>query len=522
MGERALAIDLGSSSVRTIVFETGGAGWLTAVDGATARRPRQVSSSQPGQATFGADSYLADLVACIDELGANGHLEGVSEVAMDCQMHSVVPLDATGRALGEVVAWADTRASCPASVAAIGADRRESLRQRTGCALAPMYWTWRVPWLAAAAGAGAPPGSGSSPAPARFVGLSEYVGLALLDDPTMSVSMASGTGLLSTDDHAWDAEALEIAGTAAAALPPLAPADWEGRLVGDWKRRWPALAGARWHPALNDGAAANLGMGCDVPSRAALTIGTSAAVRSVRPAAGHSVLPAGLWRYCVDYERVVLGAAFSSGGQLYSWALALWEGSLGGGAAAAAAAAVSPGGPAHEVRYGLAMPVGAGSDGVLVLPWHAGTRPPALAVPAGEGTVVGLRLGHTGAHIVSAAVEAVCFQLAGGLADLEADGGQRLEVVANGGAIERSPWWQQRLAATLDRPVLCSTVPETTARGAAANALGVQLSASQVDGLMVEPAKSDVPALAQARRRWLDWYNRLLPIVSEPARQEPN
>jgi sugar (pentulose or hexulose) kinase len=181
-----------------------------------------------------------------------------------------------------------------------------------------------------------------------------------------------------------------------------------------------------------------------------------------------------------------------------------------------------PGAPAHEVRYGLAMPVGAGSDGALVLPWHAGTRPPATAVPAGEGTVVGLRLGHTGAHIVSAAVEAVCFQLAGGLSDLEADGGQQLEIVANGGAIERSPWWQQRLAATLDRPVLCSTVPETTARGAAANALGVQLSASQVDGIMVEPVKSDVPALAQARRRWLDWYDRLLPIVSEPARQEPN
>ena len=161
------------------------------------------------------------------------------------------------------------------------------------------------------------------------------------------------------------------------------------------------------------------------------------------------------------------------------------------------------------------MPVGAGSEGVLVLPWHAGTRPPATEVPAGEGTVVGLRLGHNGAHLVSAAVEAVCFQLAGGLADLEADGGQRLEIVVNGGAIERSPWWQQRLASTLDRPVLCSTVPETTARGAAANALGVELSASQVDGVVVEPVTGDVHALAQARRRWLDWYDRLLPIVSE-------
>ena len=181
-----------------------------------------------------------------------------------------------------------------------------------------MYWTWRVPWMAAEAGAGTLT-DGDRP-PARFVGLSEYVGLALLGDPTMSVSMASATGLLATAGHAWDEETLELAGIPGAALPPLAPPGWEGRLAGNWQRRWPALARARWHPALTDGAAANLGTGCDTPSRAAMTVGTSAAVRSVRPAPDQSELPAGLWRYCVDYGRVLLGAAFSTGGQLYSWA----------------------------------------------------------------------------------------------------------------------------------------------------------------------------------------------------------
>jgi gluconokinase len=513
MERRALGLDLGSSSVRAVVFEAAGPGRLAAVDGAIARRPRHVSSSQPGQATFGADSYLADLVACIDELGAKGYLEGVTEVGVDCQMHSVLPVDAQGRALADVVSWADTRALPPAGAAVIGPDRRETVRQRTGCAFAPMYWTWRVPWLAAEAGAGTLT-DGDRP-PARFVGLSEYVGLALLGDATMSVSMASATGLLATAEYAWDEETLELAGIPGAALPPLAPQGWEGRLVGDWQRRWPALAGARWHPALTDGAAANLGTGCDTPSRAAMTVGTSAAVRSIRPAPDQSVLRSGLWRYCVDYSRVLLGAAFSTGGQLYSWALALWEGSLTAGAGGAA---MPPGEPDDDVRYGLTMPIGAGSEGVLVLPWHAGTRPPASEVPAGEGTVVGLRLGHNGAHLVSAAVEAVCFQLAGGLADLEAEGGQRLEIVVNGGAIERSPWWQRRLASTLDRPVLCSTVPETTARGAAANALGVELSASQIDGVVVEPVTADVQALAQARQRWLDWYDRLLPLVSEAPR----
>jgi gluconokinase len=380
-----------------------------------------------------------------------------------------------------------------------------------------MYWTWRAPGLAAERGLGA--GAGTGAASSRFLGLSEYVGLVLLGDPTMSVSMASGTGLFATAALGWDEEALNIAGVTAAALPPVAPPDWQGRLAPDWSRRWPALAGARWHASLGDGAAANLGVGCSSPARAAVTVGTSAAVRTVRAAPDPSVLQGGLWRYCVDHERVVLGAAYSSGGQLYTWALSLWEGSQEGSQGPDRPhAGRADDGPADDVRYGTSMPVAAGSEGVLVLPWHVGTRPPAAAVPARQGIVVGLGLEHNGAHIVSASAEAVCFQLAGGLADLEADReagfARPLEVVANGGAIERSPWWQQRLAAALGRTLLCSAVPETTARGAAAHALGVDLSADQVDGVVVEPHPEEVTALAEARHRWLEWYDKLLPIVS--------
>ena len=536
MAQRALALDLGSSSVRAIVFEAAGRGDLTAVRGALARRPRRLTSAEPGQATFDAGNYFADLVACLDELNAKGALDGVTEVALDCQWHSVLALGPGGHPLSPVVSWADTRPqrALPGSTP----EALEQLRQRTGCAFAPMYWTWRLPWLQSELGRG---GGGRSPA--RFVGFSEYVGLELLDDPSMSVSMASGTGLFSTATLCWDDEALELAGVSALALPQLAAPGWRGLLTPEWRRRWPALAGASWHPALGDGAAANLGVGCSSPNQAAITIGTSAAVRSVRPGPGRSVLPAGLWRYCVDRERTVTGAAYSSGGQLYAWALSLWEGTASSGARALAA--LRSAGAGRElarhlkpVRYDVIVDVPPGSDGVLVLPWHAGTRPPAPAVPAGRGVVLGLGLGHTGAHIVSAAVEAVCFQLAGGLADLElgASGAVRppvgqpievptevpievpMEVVVNGGAIEGSRWWEQRLAAALGRPVLCSSVPETTARGAAADALGVELAIGGVQGELVEPALADIEALAAARGRWAEYYEQLLPIAGSHGR----
>ncbi len=502
MATRALALDLGSSSVRALVFEASGPAELAAMPGALARRPRHLTSLEPGQATFDGADYLADLIACLDELHAGGFLEGVTEVAVDSQWHSVLAVDPEGRPATEVVSWADTRPQRP--LPSCTPEDSEALRQRTGCAFAPMYWTWRVPWLRAQLRSGAPNTSGL-----RFVGLSEYIGLELLADPSISVSMASATGLLSTGERCWDTEALELAGVEAAELPGLAPPGWEGKLAQNWRERWPELAAARWHPVLGDGAAANLGVGCDGPGRAAMTIGTSAAVRSVTIDEGRhlSPLPPGLWRYCVDHRRTVTGAAYSSGGQLYAWALALWEGSYRTTSTAETASS-------GAVKYDVVIPVEPGSDGVLVLPWHAGTRPPAPLVVAGQGAVVGLALGHNGAHIVSAAVEAVCFQLAGGLADLEASSDKPLEVVVNGGAIEGAPWWRARLAATLARPLLCSSAPETTSRGAVAAALGAELGAHGVEGEVVEPVEADVSALAQARRRWAQCYETLLPIAT--------
>ncbi len=530
------------------MFEPRGPAELAAIPGALARRPRHLVATEPGQATFDAADYLSDLVACVDEVQAGGYLEGVSDVALDCQWHSLLAVDRDGSAVTDVISWADTRPARPRLEGPdLTPEALEDLRQRTGCASAPMYWTWRVPWLME----GLPDGAGELSFP-RFLGLSEYVGLELLGDASMSVSMASGTGLLSTLSRQWDEGALELAGVGPSALPELASPGWEGRLSGDWRQRWPELGGARWHPAMGDGAAANLGVGCDGPRRAAITIGTSAAVRVVSangpaprgpvplqspgtvPASGPAPalphLPAGLWRYCVDHERVVTGAAFSSGGQLYEWALSLWQGPSGSGPAVAPGHNEAPtsltgsgeghqgggAGPAVSVMFDVEVPVAAGSDGVLVLPWQGGTRPPAPLVPAGRGAVVGLGFGHSGAHIVSASVEAVCFQLAGGLADLESSSGPGLEVIVNGGAVERSTWWRGRLAATLGRGVLFSSVPETTARGAVAAALGVELGASDVEGEVIEPVAADEAVLAHSLRRWADCYRTLLPLVATP------
>ena len=89
-------------------------------------------------------------------------------------------------------------------------------------------------------------------------------------------------------------------------------------LQGAWATRWPALADVPWLLPVGDGAAANIGAGCDTPDRVALTMGTTGAMRVV---VGPELarVPDGLWLYRVDGPRALLGGATTEGGNLYAW-----------------------------------------------------------------------------------------------------------------------------------------------------------------------------------------------------------
>ncbi|MER7457370.1 gluconokinase [Micromonospora sp. NPDC126480] len=435
-----LALDLGTSSVRGLVLDDD----ARSLPGALARRRVSLAVGEDGTGTLNADRYLACLVECLDELAAGGHLASVAMVATSAQWHSVVPLDPGGTPLGPVLTWLDTRPEPPAGRA--GPADAESFHQRTGTWWHRCYWTVRLPWLRDRVDGRV----------ARFAGLAEYVLGALLDAAPMSVSQASGTGLLDLRTLDWDPEACELAGTGPAELPELAPAGWRGRLRPEYARRWPQLARAWWAAPIGDGAASNVGSGCVDPGRAAVTVGTSAAVRLVQAVPAGAPLPRlapRLWRYRVDHDHVVTGTAYSSGGNLFAWANR--ELRLPAGPALDTALATVPvdGGPAANVRFG-------------------GDRPPGLA-PAGTGELRGLSFGTTAVEILAGLMRGLCDLVAADVAVLESEVDGTLEVILGGGAVAASRWWRQAFAATLaPRAVWHQRDPEIGATGAALVALG--------------------------------------------------
>jgi gluconokinase len=433
-----LAIDAGSTSAKAQLFDSAGRASGPPVRSRVAIDP---------DGTADAVAFVASVEAAVDDVLRRGQ-ERIDAVAVSCAWHGLVGLGADGRPTTRLSTWSATG---PAEVAAADELRRrlangapEAVRRRTGAPVHPSLPAARL--LAESVRDPA-----AIEATARWCSVGELLEARWLAAATgPSSSMASATGLFDQEARAWDAEVLLAVGLRPETLLPVDDAPRRG-LAPDQAARWPALAEAVWWPALGDGACALVGTGCG-GRRAALTVGTSAAVRVLAGEAERAARPAGLFAYLLDAERVVLGAARSNAGNLVDW--------LGGvlridGDLVAEVAARSPG------HHGLR----AVSD-------LAGERSPDWPLAA-SGSVAELRPDTSALDIAQALLEAAVCGLADAIDLLEAavPGSRPLQVVGSGRALASSSAWRRLVADATGRALIPSRVEEASARGAAMTAL---------------------------------------------------
>ncbi|MGY1602621.1 FGGY-family carbohydrate kinase [Geodermatophilus sp. SYSU D00815] len=257
-----------------------------------------------------------------------------------------------------------------------------------------------------------------------------------------------------------------------------------------------------------DGPLGNLGTRATAPGVVSLSIGTSAAARVVLPRPAPD--PAGgLFSYALTEDRWVVGGAVSNGADVLRWA----------GAALDA-------GASDQALLARAARVPAGSGGVVLLPYLLPERAPLWSAGA-AGAYLGLRREHTRGHLLRAAVEGVCLELArvvGRLAALS----PVTDVRATGGAL-RAPLWRGSLAAALARPLRVGADADGCALGAAALGLhalgGAATPEEAVETLagppgteeVVVPPPADVAALAGVRARAADLLAALVSAGSAAA-----
>jgi gluconokinase len=310
----------------------------------------------------------------------------------------------------------------------------------------------------------------------------EFLLLRFCGAREISISMASGTGVLDIRNLAWDEVLLAGLGIAAEQLPPLAPAHKSSSgLTKDYARRWPTLNSAQWFQAIGDGAANNIGAGCTSPGSTALMIGTSAALRVLWKGEPPGLLPPELWCYRADAERVVLGGALSDGGGLYSWMrgnLALGE-------------------DEEEVTSALAR-MEPDAHGLTLLPFWAGERSTGWATRA-RGAILGLTMHTRALEILRAAMEAVAYRLAI-IFDALGTVVPASETIASGGALAASSVWTQIICDTLGSPIKLSGVHEASSRGAVLLALEATGKIKSIEDVPAPLGQTFEPDMAHHER----------------------
>lgn len=463
--DSALSLDIGTSSVRALLWDSHG----REIPDCDAQIPYHMTITPDGGMEIPAPELLSLVAQCLDRALARcgERAASVRAVGISSFWHSLLGLDAHGAPLTPVYSWADTRAGHAASLLRDELDAA-AVHARTGCPLHSSYYPAKLRWLRE-----------TQPElfrrAARWVSPAEYLFSALFgpDACRVSVSMASGTGLLRQDRCDWDLELLDAVGVVPGQLSPIIDLDSPSRgLREPFAARWPALRNTPFVPAIGDGACSNVGSGCIASDGMAINLGTSGAVRVTwREACAESgfaaVAPPGLWRYRIDSRRAVMGAAFSDGGDVFAWLLQTLR---------------LPEGEALEAAVSSCAP---GSHGLIVLPFLAGERSFGWN-PEAHGVLAGLTLHTDGVGLTRACMEAIALRFAPAVEQLRMQFPNAERIVASGAALGHSPAWAQILADALGETITRAEESEASSRGAALLALE---SVGLLENLEMAPAR---------------------------------
>ncbi len=475
-----LIIDLGSSSIRTMLFDES----ARLIPGTIVRRSHQFVTQPDGASLADAEMLRTQVEACLDDILSHPAASHISAVGMTTLVSNLVGLDVNSHPLTPLYTYADTQSAEDAAALKQEIDA-EAAHQRTGGLVHTAYWPARFRWL-----------QRTQPALWRQVhhwqDLGTYVYEQWFGRPVpCSYSVASWSGLLNRERLAWDETWLRHLDVSSASLPPLADyTQTQQGLMDRYAQRWPQLRDVPFYLAIGDGAAANIGSGAVEAGVAALTVGTTAALRMVSREVNPPV-PAGLWSYRVDAAHHLMGGATSEGGNIFQWMRETFQ---------------LPSEAEMETRLAHATP---DAHGLTFLPLLAGERSPGWALNA-SGTIHGLRLSTRPLDILQAALEGVALRLAAVAQQLN----RAERIMASGAALEKSSAWLQMMADALARPIALLAETELAARGTALLLLSAQEGHRLTDyppqiKHMIAPREAGVRALSAARERQRALYDML-------------
>lgn len=433
-----IGADIGTSNIKVIAFNNKNEVRLSETASCAVIQPSPGRSEQdPGLVLRSVNRLLKKIMSQL-----NGEM--ISGICFSAAMHSIIAVDRHNQPLTNAILWSDTRSWKEAKhLQETGAAER--LYQQTGVPVHPalplckiMWMKENVPELFSRAH--------------KFISLKEYLFFQWFEKYIVDHSIAAATGMQDIRHLQWSAAVLEQAGICEDQLSQIVPVTHIERELTSSYSKYFGTGNLPFIIGSSDGCLANTGSGVFGADKAALTIGTSGAVRTTAVTATLNEA-ATLFCYPLLRDVFVKGGAVNNGGNTLSW---FAESFTGGNPQS---------GSGYASLIEEAHTVDAGSGGLVFLPYLHGERAP-IWDAAARGVFFGINNLHRRPHFARAVLEGISYALYDVFCKLSEQHNGITTIYASGGFVQSS-LWVQMIADIFNKEVLVSDQADASAIGAA-------------------------------------------------------
>lgn len=443
--EYLIGLDIGTTSTKAIAFDLMGNVISKCNIGYPILNPKPSFSEQCPEEIF--EAVINSIKGVVNENDNKGNtLLGVS---FSSAMHGIMAVNENGDKLTDCIIWADTR-STEYSESIKNSKIGHEIYMKTGTPIHPMSPLCKLAWMKDNM-------KEVFKNTYKFISIKEYVFFKLFHKYVVDYSIASATGLFDIYELKWNKNSLQVAGITEDNLStPVSPMQifkGMGKEYADLMGidiETPFIIGA------SDGCLANLGANAIKPGDAAITIGTSGAIRIIADKPKYDDRER-IFSYILTEDHFVLGGPVNNGGIIFRWfrdnfsTLELER-------------AETLGVDCYELLTKEASKVQAGANGLIFLPYLLGERAPHWDANS-KGVFFGINITHKREHFLRALLEGVIFGVYSVGKALEETTGNIDTIYATGGFV-RSELWVQMLADVFNKKVVIAESYESSCLGA--------------------------------------------------------
>jgi gluconokinase len=433
-----IGVDIGTGSTKAIAMDSKG----TII--ADSQLYYSIENSKPGYSEQDPEIILEAFKKCVHEIVDSVKYPPIS-ISLSSAMHGLIAVNEQNKAISNLITWADTRSEKIAEQIRKSKEAK-SIYKATGTPIHPMTPLCKMIWIRKNQ-------SSIFKQAFKFISIKEFIWFRLFGVYEIDHSIASATGLFNIKTLQWHKASLKLCGINANQLSEPKPTNFIRKNADASILNSLSLsAEISFCIGASDGCLANLGSYAMEKGSAALTIGTSGAVRiaSSKPVYNFEEMT---FNYLLDDKTFICGGPVNNGGNVVQW---LFEAFLN---------IEKPSDKDYENLFHRIDKIPVGCKGLIFLPYLYGERAPVWDGRA-SGVFMGIKSFHTQDYFLRAALEGICYSMNQVLQIVEKST-QKIDKLIVGGGFIDSKIWMNILADITGKKLVVIETQDSSAVGAA-------------------------------------------------------